>query len=478
MSDRRVDRGVRDAATGVTAVRGWAGQRETFVPLVGWVAMGLVVVLGLRLHELVGLLAPLRPALVLSVVGLALILTRTPSHVLESVFREPIVRLIVALYAWAIVTIPLAMYRGLAFDQSVMPSFITLTMITGILVSPPSLHMQRLFQWTFAGGMAAHLVLALATGRVFGGRLYVATSGLDPNDYAAMAAMTFPLALGLVQRERGPLKVAAFAAAMVLGLGVIRTASRGGTLAIMAGAAVFILMSSGAKRFLYFGLLAALAWIGWNAASPQYRASMTSLVKGEEDYNYTEYTGRKQIWARARGYIRQNPVFGVGIGNFPIMEGQALADVGRTGKWSTAHNSYYQVAVELGIPGGLIFLAIIVIAVRLGLRLRTSFRREPRGPPQVRPEYVAAVVSYSVSSIFLSHGYSFVFFGLVAFIAFTNRVAIRQRQLDSGAPSGRIPNGAAGSGGVAASARSGARRQAEGWRTHASRLRWARRGAP
>ncbi|MBK6308442.1 MAG: O-antigen ligase family protein [Gemmatimonadetes bacterium] len=78
------------------------------------------------------------------------------------------------------------------------------------------------------------------------------------------------------------------------------------------------------------------------------------------------------MWARARIYIARHPVTGVGMGNFPVMEGQYIAEIGRSGKWSTAHNSYYQAAVELGVLGGALFLTQVLLALRRGWRVRSE----------------------------------------------------------------------------------------------------------
>src|SRR5690606_18131398 len=136
----------------------------------------------------------------------------------------------------------------------------------------------------------------------------------------------------------------------------------------------------------------------WQWGPPDYRARMISLVQGEEDYNQTHYTGREQIWERGRMYWRQNPVLGVGAGNFPMAEGAQLESIGLTGKWSTAHNSYLQAFAELGTPGGLIFLGILFAGIRASLPLW----RPRRGSSAAhRPEFLAAIAAAMVAGYFL-----------------------------------------------------------------------------
>jgi O-antigen ligase len=148
---------------------------------------------------------------------------------------------------------------------------------------------------------------------------------------------------------------------------------------------------------------------------------MISITNLEDDYNTTAETGRKAVWRRGRGYIREKPLLGVGLGNFPIAEGQALEAANSRGKWSAAHNAYVQAFAELGLPGGTLLILIIVSGSVVGVR----FARGVRFGDEIvtRPEYIASVASYSVSAIFLSHAYFSPYFALVGLIALADRAA-------------------------------------------------------
>jgi O-antigen ligase len=148
---------------------------------------------------------------------------------------------------------------------------------------------------------------------------------------------------------------------------------------------------------------------------------MMSLTNLDQDYNNTEPTGRKAVWERGRGYIRQNPLVGVGVGNFPIAEGQTLDEAQQHGKWSTAHNAYIQAYAELGLPGGTILVVLLVSGAIIGVRYARGVRF---GDETVtRPEYIASVASYAVSGIFLSHAYFSPMFALLGLLALADRVA-------------------------------------------------------
>jgi O-antigen ligase len=168
--------------------------------------------------------------------------------------------------------------------------------------------------------------------------------------------------------------------------------------------------------------LMAVAVIGlWNF-SPTFSARIDSIINVEGDYNLTDETGRKAVWARGRGYIRENPLVGVGAGNFGVREGLYFQQEyfgQRGGKWSAAHNAYVQAYADLGLIGGSIFVALLIWGVIATLGLW----RGVRGMAGLvhRPEYLAALCAFIASSVFLSHAYYFPLLALLGIIAVARR---------------------------------------------------------
>ncbi len=421
---------------------GLAGYAEEFyrrfevrAPLI---TMALILIVAVRIHELVPLLAKIRPALLLSVLGVGYLFTRTPVDIWRAAFREPLVKLVIAFYVWAMIGVPFALYPGLAVDSVTTPVVTQLAVLIAPLLCAPTEDNLRWLQRVYVHGMAAHMLVAFAGGVMEGGRLYTFGGGLDSNDYSAMAAITFLLGAGLLQTEKkGLWRVLAFVSSAILALGVVKNGSRGGTLALVFGALVFLIASRGSRRFLYAVLFVVGGVLIWNVSPYKFRKRMIDLVSGTEDYNYTEYSGRKQVWARANIYIQRHPAMGVGIANFPIMEGQYLEEQGKVGKWSAAHNAYYQSTVELGLPGGSMFIGMLLIALYKGWRLRRAFRDTASGERLNRPEYVAAIAAFAMAAVFLSHAYFYLLYGLLGLIAFAWRVAGMDR--GAAAPMGSAP---------------------------------------
>jgi len=87
--------------------------------------------------------------------------------------------------------------------------------------------------------------------------------------------------------------------------------------------------------------------------SPQFLLSKgDSLLFGRRlrsiiDFGETSNSQRIAIWKSSLESIKNHPLLGVGIGNFPVVLNQKL-ELAKAG--SSAHNIYLQIASEMGIP--------------------------------------------------------------------------------------------------------------------------------
>jgi len=71
-----------------------------------------------------------------------------------------------------------------------------------------------------------------------------------------------------------------------------------------------------------------------------------SRIKSIIDFGETSNAQRIEIWKKTVVSIKNHPLLGVGIGNFPVVLGQDLS-LAKAG--SSAHNVYLQIAAEMGI---------------------------------------------------------------------------------------------------------------------------------
>jgi O-antigen ligase len=388
------------------------------------VAMAMLAIVGMRLHESFPVVALIRPAALVAYGGLALLLMHSSAAARREALADRSLRLMGAYWLWAAATAPFALWPGLAVSTS--QTGITLLILAfAILLCAPDERTLRFCSRTFLWTAAALGVLTMLQGNSFvenGVERLTTDATLDSNDLAALMAMALPFGLAALGRERGWARILALLSVAVCATVVVKTGSRGGTIAALVGCLIYAFGVPGKRKFLAaLGLIAGFG-LTWALSPPAFRERIAGIGSLEQDYNYTEYGGRKQIWARARGYIAEHPVAGVGIGNFPIAEGGHAEAMGLTAKWSAAHNAYIQAFAELGFIGGGIFLWLLFTSgVRAWSLLRTPNDRDRR-----RPEYLASLGAFCTSAYFLSHAYFYPLFGLLALIALAWKASQRR----------------------------------------------------
>jgi O-antigen ligase len=386
------------------------------------VVLFMLATVGLRAHENVPYLGLIRPVALVAYGGGLLLVVQSSRAVLDVAIRDRVVRLMLALFAWMAVTAPFALWPGLAFDTVMIGVPLTVMAVSVLMCRPERADVRRLSIGFIAGAVLLGM-LAIVFGDVVmdaGTSRLTARGSLDPNDLATVTAILFPFALAEGFRASGWRRVLASLAAVFLLAVAVKTGSRGGTIALLAGAVMFVFAFPLRRSVPLMIAVGALLSVGWLLAPADFRDRMATVSSLDEDYNYTAYSGREQIWKRGRGYIAEHPVAGVGAGNFPIAEGDFAAALGRPAKWSAAHNAYIQAFAELGVIGGGIFIAILLTTASRGFRLW----RQSRAPAGWHmPEYFAALSAFVVSACFLSHAYFYTLYALCALTALAYRGA-------------------------------------------------------
>ncbi len=234
--------------------------------------------------------------------------------------------------------------------------------------------------------------------------------GMALTALALLMVLAFPFACGMALNERGLRRWIALTGAVAFVVVVVLSNSRGGTLALLVASLVYVLSAKGVRKGLALTLFVIAGLATWQLAPKSYRDRMATINDVDADYNTWAYDGRKQIWARARGYIKENPIAGVGMMNFTVAEGNSLTAIGTRGKWSTTHNSYLQVASELGLVGAALFVSIFGLAIAAAIKLRERTFEFPSG----QPEFLAALAGAAAGGYFLSHAYFYAFYALAA----------------------------------------------------------------
>lgn len=177
----------------------------------------------------------------------------------------------------------------------------------------------------------------------------------DPHMFSFYLGMLIPLAIGMLFYEKNAKKIW-LSIFFILFLADLLTFSRGAYLGLLVGGSAFILFSWKKinQRYKLFGLFlitAGIVFLSWPNPISQRFFSSFNLAEGSN-------SGRIEMWQKATSGIIENPVLGVGIGNFPLYV-NPLVDYRKP---IYAHNTYLDIAVETGIVNALLWVGLLGVA--------------------------------------------------------------------------------------------------------------------
>ena len=232
----------------------------------------------------------------------------------------------------------------------------------------------------------------------------------DPNDLGLLFVMCLPMAFYLSARGglMGLRRLFWLAVAGLLLWGCYLTNSRGTLLAALALLAVYVWRKRG---LLTAGILGSVALTG---------LMMLPSRLQEMDVSEESAMGRVESWYEGVQMFRQNPIFGVGAGNYTDYNPL------------TAHNSFVLVLAELGIIGFTVWLAIVGYSFRMTLApLRRGDDIIEDVPPEVPDDIALAhwrsdraltfclllsLCGFFTAAFFLSRSYVVILYLLVALV--------------------------------------------------------------
>jgi len=214
----------------------------------------------------------------------------------------------------------------------------------------------------------------------------------DPNELSWVVAMALPLALAFYERRRTRRRLVILLVAVAIGsICVVMSKSRSGQLSLAAVFAVYFV-----RRFGWRGALAAAVF------------SLPVLLLGGRAGVDAESSSaeRLECWAEALSLWRENPLIGVGQGQFTEHH------------YLTAHNSFLLTVAELGPLGLVLFSAVLYLAFKITVRAQIDFAGSPAASTARvwAAALLASVAGMLVSAFFLSIAYHtilWIFVGLV-----------------------------------------------------------------
>ena len=364
-----------------------------------------------------GLAALHLPGLVTALLGAGLFLTKGVD------LRARETRLFMALLVLMAFHVPLAVnnYWALSILLTMVQTLVAYLAITTFVGSYDTFLKLRTL-W-----LAIHVYLALVgimnQGRGVGGFLE------DENDFSMTLNMAIPFAFfpALVETRRMRQLAYAATAALFVYANVL-TLSRGGFIGLVA-VALYCWFRS--PRKLVSGALIGILTLTIVAAAPErYWDEVESIQHGTAD---PTGKSRKFLWEIGWVMFLDNPIVGVGQGNFPfrfreyeIASGFELGMDGTSRAGRAAHSLYFTLLPELGLAGTTIWSLMLLAVYRNTRSIRHAAPpRRPFDRLQSRasddPYYLglameASLVGYLVSGVFISVLYYPSFWVLLAFV--------------------------------------------------------------
>lgn len=156
-----------------------------------------------------------------------------------------------------------------------------------------------------------------------------------------------------------------FFCSFTLLIGIICTESRQAFLALLFYGIIIFMASK--RKMLFSILFFIIVLMGSTLVPETYWERMETIQNYEED---ASATGRLEIWSYAYKLWTQNPILGIGPGNFKKNSPDFF------GQERVTHNTYFQILSELGLVGFCLFSLIMFLTILALGRIIIQFRND------------------------------------------------------------------------------------------------------
>ena len=361
-------------------------------------------------------LAPFRIALLTALVAVAAHLLHRFARRQPAVMLTREIWVAAGLLGWAIVTVPLSQWPGGSLSFLLELYLKTLALFWLLSNTVSSLTRLRRIAWalTLAGVpvaatgvrhfLSGSFVPGIVDKRIVG---YNAPLTENPNDLALMLNLILPLTVALVLLTRRPLLRAVLLVIIALNVtGVIVTFSRAGFLTLATTFLMYLwkLQRRREGRWAWAVVVLALACVPLLPSGYSERLSTITDIQSDP-------TGSAQArWSdtvAAVHFVAKNPIIGAGVG----LNALALNEE-RGPAWKVVHNMYLEYAVELGVPGLVMFLLLLVWCIQNTMLVQ----RRSEGVPGLQELFYLAqgiqisLVAFAVAALFHPGGFHFYFY--------------------------------------------------------------------
>ena len=376
-----------------------------------WSVMAFTGVLLFSPQTYVPALAPLRPALLIILVGVFSYVTDRWARGLPIFEWNRESGLIAGLGLLAALTVPFSIWPGgslaVLFDYAKTATIFFL--LSHVVTTLSRLRLAAWLLTWMAIGLGLFALYNSLTGAVIDqganqDRLVGNEGALtkNPNDLALMVNLLLPLSVGLFFASKEAWqRVFLLAAIGMEAVTVVLTYSRGGALTLGVILLVYFwkLRRRRERSFLYAGLLAALLALPVLPSSYVDRLSTITNVEADRTGSAQERMSDMIIAAKT---IMANPLIGAGMGMNMLVMREAR------GGWLGVHNVYLEHALDLGLIGLGMFVLLLWSCIRAVSRIQV----ESSSPELVflAQGIEISLIAYATAAMFHPVSYQYYFY--------------------------------------------------------------------
>jgi len=328
--------------------------------------------------------------------------------------RDTVGWLWLGLIGWMCLTIPFSLWRG--GSVGLLQDYATHSWIFFFLITAFAVSLKHC-RWLMGVLIAADCLLLVdcaVASHLTDGRLDIPDSSFfaNANDLSLQLVLAITQFLYLLFQTGVLARVLAVVGISTALVYSLQTGSRGGAVALLV--LVAVILAVGSHKLLMTAVVL-VAGIAAMVIVPSGMLHRISLLTGDEtatDSGDLAAAGsraqRLELLRQSVEFTIENPLFGVGPGQFAVAVNGEAEKVGKRAPWLGTHNSYTQISSECGIPAFLMYTGVVILCLWSNLRI---FRRSARQPQLAQLNALAfcafcGCVVYAVSTFFFHIAYS------------------------------------------------------------------------
>ena len=288
----------------------------------------------------------------------------------------PITKSLLIFWGALFISVPLSIWRTDALSNAISFGRIIIyhVLVVNLVTTERRYRAFLLVYAALIGWLAATSLYGLSHGLMYHGSESVERAealnsfGGNPNSLGISMVVSIPLVFLLLAKGSGIGRLVSMAVVVAAIATTIYTGSRTSYLAL-----AFLVLAAPLlrrKRLFYLPVAVLVISIIWMVTPQNYKDRVLSVESRNKDLSYIN---RLKAWEGGWRMFVDNPVTGVGVGEFAAANGMKYWPDPANRVWLNAHSLYFQCLGELGLVGVISFLYFLYRFFRLNGELARRF---------------------------------------------------------------------------------------------------------